>query len=115
MMHIDSYEFGKIIINGETYTTDVIILPDRVRDQWWRQQGHSLAIDDLKCIVDAKPTILIVGTGYMDGLRIPRVTHKYLANSNIEVIKKKTQEAVQLYNSLAKTEKNVVAALHLSC
>ena len=59
-MLIDAYNFGKIIINGEIYHTDVIVFPNRVRDEWWRQRGHQLLIEDLKCIIDADPEVLIV-------------------------------------------------------
>ena len=29
---IDSYQFGLIVVSGKKYTSDVIIFPDRVRD-----------------------------------------------------------------------------------
>jgi len=29
-MKIDSYSFGRIVIDGQVYTSDVIIYPDRV-------------------------------------------------------------------------------------
>jgi hypothetical protein len=114
-MLIEAYKFGKITISGETYHTDVLIFPNRVRDQWWRQQGHQLLIEDLKCIIAAEPEVLIVGTGYTGALCIPPKTHRYLTNANIEVIAKKTQDACPLFNSLISAGRNVVAALHLSC
>lgn len=33
-MKIDHYSFGKIIINGKTYPSDVIIYPDSVDSSW---------------------------------------------------------------------------------
>ncbi len=50
-MNIEHYSFGKIIINGKTYTSDVIIYPEKVDSSWWRKQGHSLYIDDLKDVI----------------------------------------------------------------
>ncbi|OQY18037.1 MAG: hypothetical protein B6I35_13630 [Anaerolineaceae bacterium 4572_32.2] len=44
---IESYRFGRIIIDGQTHSKDVIILPDRVIENWWRQEGHALHLDDL--------------------------------------------------------------------
>ena len=46
-MNISGYRFGKIDVGGRTYTSDVIITPERVIDGWWRQQGHALAVADL--------------------------------------------------------------------
>ena len=31
---IESYKFGEIVIDGTTYTSDVIIYPDNVDDKW---------------------------------------------------------------------------------
>ena len=45
---IDTYVFGRIEIDGCTYTSDVIILPTGVRDNWWRDEGHKLKPGDLK-------------------------------------------------------------------
>jgi hypothetical protein len=35
-MLIGPYEFGAIVINGKRYKSDVIVLPGRVIDGWWR-------------------------------------------------------------------------------
>lgn len=62
---IDSYEFGRIAVDGKNYTSDVIIFPDKVLDGWWRKNGHSLHLQDLKKVLEAepKPEVLVVGTG----------------------------------------------------
>jgi len=33
-MHISDYRFGRIVIDGKTYTSDVIVYPDRVDPSW---------------------------------------------------------------------------------
>ncbi|MFX1565611.1 MAG: Mth938-like domain-containing protein [Promethearchaeota archaeon] len=114
-MFIEEYEFGKIVINGETYHTDVLVFPDRVRDQWWRRKGHELTIEDLKCVVAARPEVLIVGTGYRGGLRIPNETKRQLESHHVQLIAKKTQEACSIFNSMIRAHRNVVLALHLTC
>ena len=47
MTRIDHYDFGRIVIDGREETRDLIILPDRVVRDWWRQEGHVLVVDDL--------------------------------------------------------------------
>ncbi|MBE0466287.1 MAG: hypothetical protein IBX71_03570 [Candidatus Desulforudis sp.] len=42
-MIINDYRFGQIVIDGEKYTSDVIILPECIIASWWRQDGHSVA------------------------------------------------------------------------
>ncbi|MEM1689081.1 MAG: Mth938-like domain-containing protein [Candidatus Hadarchaeales archaeon] len=113
-MKIESYEFGRIIIDGKTYTSDVLVFPDRVRDKWWRKEGHRLDVDDLEEILKFQPAVLIVGTGYSGCMEIPDSTKRYLEMKGIRLIEAKTGEAVKLYNSLSEKEK-VAAALHLTC
>jgi len=111
---IESYKFGEIIINGKKYNSDLIILKDRIYDNWWRKEGHNLCIDDLKKIIDKKPDILIIGTGSFGLMKVSLELINYLETNNIEVIIKKTKEACDEYNKLYQKE-NVVAAFHLTC
>ena len=111
---IESYRFGKIVIDGDTYQKDVIIFPEGVKPNWRREQGHSLSIEDLKDVIDAQPKILIVGTGTFGRMQIPPETLAQIEASGIEFIVRKTDKACKLYNQ-RKDEGKVVAALHLTC
>lgn len=113
-MNIEHYSFGKIIIDGKTYTSDVIIYPEKVDSSWWRKQGHSLYIDDLKDVIAEKPELLIVGTGNSGVMVVPQETVSYLKSKGIEVNIARTNEAVKLFNKFQK-EKRTIAALHLTC
>ena len=111
---IESYDFGRIVINGRKFTSDVLIFPDRVDGNWWRKEGHILDVDDVKEIVDAKPKVLVIGTGYSGLMKIRPETERYLNSSGIELIAAKTEKACKIYNELSKMRR-VVAALHLTC
>jgi hypothetical protein len=111
---IESYEFGRIVIEGKKYTTDVIIYPDHVQDNWWREEGHSLSPVDLWAVVQAKPEVLVVGTGHSGLMRVLPETEKYLREQGIRLIAERTTEAVRIYNQLCQST-TVVAALHLTC
>ncbi|HUU83229.1 MAG TPA: hypothetical protein VM243_06965 [Phycisphaerae bacterium] len=41
---VDSYEFGRIEIDGHTYTSDVIILRSGVRGNWHRDKNVGPAL-----------------------------------------------------------------------
>jgi hypothetical protein len=114
-MRIDEYSFGSITINGEEYTKDVIIFPEHVFSPWWREEGHSLSLKDLKEIIDSRPSLLIIGTGAHGIMKVPDKTIKELEKKEIEIIIEKTGEAVKLYNKRIQTNKNVIACLHLTC
>lgn len=114
-MRISNYEFGRIGIAGKTYTSDVIVAPEQVIDSWWRKAGHNLQIEDLDAIVNAKPDLLIIGTGYYGRMQVPLETKQYLEERGIRVLEAKTPDAVTEFNQLQKEYARIVAALHLTC
>ena len=114
-MHIDSYQFGKIVIDGVTYSSDLIILGDTVQPDWWRKQGHSLAVEDLHAVIVAKPAVLVVGCGASALMTVPGQTRYALQQNGIRLEAFDTYKAVQRFNELSKTGVNIAAALHLTC
>jgi len=113
-MKIEEYSFGRITINGRTYTHDVIIYPDRVDDSWRRKQGHRLDIDDVSDLLQAGPDLLIIGTGYNGVMAVPQETLAALSRRGLQVRVESTPRAVRLFNDAPK-DKTVIAALHLTC
>lgn len=111
-MRIDHYAFGNIVIDGRTYTKDVIIFPDRVLSPWWRKEGHLLQMEDLKEVVSAKPSHLVIGKGFSGIMDVPGEVIRSLEGSGIKISVAKTTEAVDIFNSLGGKK---IAALHLTC
>lgn len=114
-MDITEYRFGKIIVNGQTYTSDVIITPERVIDSWWRKEGHRLDKGDLDKIIDANPDCILVGTGYYGRITVPPETIDYLQAKNIRIEYAPTVAAIGKLGQLQKDYSRLVAALHLTC
>lgn len=114
-MHIDSYQFGKIVVDGVSYSSDIIILGDSVQSKWWRKQGHSLAVEDLESVITAKPSVLIVGCGASGLMKVPEETRQVLQEHNIQLEALDTRKAVQRFNELSQQGADVAAALHLTC
>jgi len=111
---IESYDFGRIVINGRRYTRDVIIFPKHVKDDWWRREGHKLSLEDLKEVFEAEPEVLVIGTGYNGFMRVPQDVRDYVKSRNIELIVENTRQACQTYNRLHQSKKTI-AAFHLTC
>ena len=112
---IDEYGFGYIIIDGKRYTNDVIVFPSRVESNWWRKQGHQLQVKDLEAPVKEKPEVLAIGTGYNGLMKISSKTVEFLRSEGVEPIIQKTRDACRTYNNLVKSQKKVIATLHLAC
>ena len=115
MPRIEHYEFGRIVIDGKSYSSDVIVYPERVDADWWREEGHRLSPVDLWEVVQFKPEILVVGTGYSGVMDVPQETLDYLRKQGIQVVVQRTSSAWKTYNRLAAEGRKVVAALHLTC
>ena len=116
-MKINDYSFGKITVDNKTYTSDVVMYPDKVDSKWWRKEGHYLQPADLTDIINAKPDILIIGTGASGVMKVPEETLKFVKSKGIEVHTDITSRAVGLFNKLVseKPNKKIIAALHLTC
>ena len=114
-MKIDSYKYGQIVVNGITYTSDIVIYHDRVDPHWSRHEEHRLIPADITDALNAQPDVLIIGTGYAGVLIVPKEIAAHIAAQGIEVLIEKTSKAVELYNSFQGTKKYAIAALHIAC
>ena len=112
---VESYRFGKIVINGQKYNKDLIVFPKEIKTNWWRKDGHSLCLEDLLVLEDIETNFLIVGIGSAGVMIVPSDVIQELNQKEIEVIVLKTPEAVEEYNRLAKEGKQVAGAFHLTC
>ena len=113
-MKIDSYSFGKIVIHGKEYNSDVIILADRVSSSWRRLKGHLLQLADISEILEYNPDTVIIGTGANGLMKIHPDVILELKNRNIELIDEKTKQAIEIYNQI-NPDGNVIMGLHLTC
>lgn len=112
---IQKYSFGSITVDGETYTSDVIVYRDRVQDKWLRNQGHSLCTEDITDILALKPDFLVVGCGRDGIMKVSDEIRKELEGDGIVLKSAPTDAAVAEYNKLVEEGKNVVGAFHLTC
>ena len=113
MPRLESYSFGRLVIDGNEHRRDVIVLPGRVVGNWWRRDGHSLQIEDLDEVLDELPGRLIVGCGAHGRLTPDPNALRALAERGIDVEVLRTDDAVRRYGRL--DEARTAAALHLTC
>lgn len=112
---IEEYDFGRIVVDGTIYTNDLLILGERIKENWWRKEGHALHISDIKdAIEEFMPEVVVIGTGYMGMMKVSSETRLYYQRKGIELLVEKTKKACELVNTLSKS-KRVLAGLHLTC
>ncbi len=113
MAKINSYSFGFMDVDGTAYTTDLIILPSGVLPNWWRKEGHLLALEDLEVVLKERPDVLVVGTGYDGRLRVAQEVKDALERAGIRLVVERTLSAWKTFNELR--EKKKAGAFHLTC
>ena len=112
-MTISDYNFGRVVVDGDEHTRDLIVLPGRVVPEWWRRDGHSLVLDDLEEVLDELPERLIVGCGAHGRLLPDPSVAEELARRGVEIEALPTAEAVRRYGE--SDPSRTAAALHLTC
>ena len=108
------HRFGEIIVDGKQYRRDLIILPDKIIKDWWRNTSHNLAPNDITAVLEAKPEVFIVGTGSFGRMNVAPETKSILEKMSINLIALPTKKAVDYYNNY-KDSQLTAAAFHLTC
>ncbi len=111
---IDSYVFGRMTISGKTYTSDLILFPDRILSSWWRKAGHRLCLEDLEEVFEQEFDVLVVGTGYFGLVKVEEEVLDYARSHGILFFIEKTKNAVEVFNDLC-AQKKIIGAFHLTC
>ncbi|MCD4719709.1 MAG: MTH938/NDUFAF3 family protein [Desulfobacula sp.] len=116
MPNIDAYQFGRMIINGKPFTTDLIILSSGiVIDNWIRKTGHFLEYNDIKALISAEPEDIIIGTGASGRMQVDENLLSLFDRLTINVDIDSNKRAVELYNQKIKINRKVGACFHLTC
>jgi uncharacterized protein len=105
-----AYGPGFVAVNSVRYESSLVVLPDRIVQDWNVQNFESLAQRDIDALALLKPELVLLGTG--DRLRFPdsRLLSS-LAAARIGAEVMDTRAACRTYNILAEEGRNVAAAL----
>jgi hypothetical protein len=114
-MRIEKTGFGKLVLGGRSYTSDLIIYPDgRVVEGWRRGRGHRLTLEDISDLVDSGPDVIVAGTGVF-GLMAPEPgLEERLLRLGIVFLPAKNRRAAEIFNQRAGSGR-AGACFHLTC
>lgn len=110
---IDSYSFGRIVVDGKEYRNDIKIIEGQVRPEWWRKEGHRLCLQDMQDALQSNPKIIVVGCGHDGVLKVAEEVRKYCEKKGIQLIELWTADAVKKYNEIEGP--GVAGLFHLTC
>ena len=112
---IESYSFGRVIVDGVEYNRDLIILPGRVIGNWWRIEGHRLRVEDISEVLGSDIEVLVVGRGAFGMMRVGDDVKRALEERGIKLFAERTERACEIFNEMMRMGKKTAAALHLTC
>jgi len=125
MVTIESYTFGKMMIQGRIFTSDLIIFPDqpgqpgqrenRIQANWIRKSGHVLESCDIKDLIMTNPELIIAGTGAHGRMVIDKALERDLKIAGIKLLALPTKEAVEAFNQCTNGKTATGACFHLTC
>ncbi len=102
------------MVDGQTYGSDVIILPDGVVGDWQRKEEHVLHPQDVKIVLKMAPEVVVIGQGSVKNMRVLPETEERLKARGIKVRAFKTAKACETYREL-RNQRKVAAVLHVTC
>ena len=95
---LSDYTFGQIKIDGKNYSSDLIISQGKVIPDWWRTEGHLLYLSDMEDVLNFKPQVLVIGTGFYGVMKIDNSLRTYCKDKEIVLAEFLTGKAVEYYN-----------------
>jgi hypothetical protein len=112
MVKINSFRFGSLTINNKTYDTDMVVSWDG--ELIPRESSHTISKEELMDMLVKGPEVILIGTGTAGCLKIDREIEDLAQGNNVEIVAKKTAEAVDEFNKKSRSKK-IVAMLHVTC
>lgn len=106
------YDIDYVAVNHQRYPASLIVLPDRIAEEWPPQSFAALEAAHFEAILEFRPEIVLLGTGSALRFPHPRLTEALIrAHIGVEVMD--TPAACRTYNILASEGRRVAAALIL--
>ena len=112
---IDKFSFGTITVDSQIYNSDIKIINGTVVPDWWRTSGHTVDVDDIQDILQAKPDIVVIGKGDPGQMRVTETLKEHTANHGITLIVENTSEARNTFNRLCREGRNIAGGFHVGC
>jgi hypothetical protein len=112
---ITEFSFGKIVVNGKTYTNDIKIVDGQVISEWWRRSGHRVEVEDFTDVLEAGPEVVVIGRGSPGLMKTSASLREKLATHHIVLIEKKTSKAIEVFNKIFQEGRKVAAGFHITC
>jgi hypothetical protein len=110
---ITHFSFGKIVVAGKRFESDIAISADGSVKNWHARINHAIHLRDLEALMKGPVTKLIIGVGTDKKCSVSAEIMNTASARQIEIHILDTFEAVKLFNASEKT--GLAACFHLTC
>ncbi len=115
MLKIEDYSFGRMVISGKTYSSDLKIYENEIIHPWWRRSGHVVEMGDVEDLLERGIETLIIGQGEPGMMKVSHSLKVKLKQRGIRLVELPTREAIRIFNQLNEEHPRVGAGFHLTC
>lgn len=120
MPHIDSTQFGEVIVDGISFH-QVLIIGDSIEERDYKKleelfnTSHEIGDWEMEKLLSNNPEIIIIGTGQNGAMELDKETIQKLQSKGAEIISDSTPKAIEIYNDQVKLGKRVNTLIHTTC
>ena len=123
MSHINSTQFGEVIIDDKKYH-QVLIVGDKAEERDCEKlkklfdTTHKIGDWEIEKLLKGNPQVIIIGTGQNGAMELDRETIQKLQSKGAKIISDITPKMIEIYNSqvrLGKLGKRINALIHTTC
>jgi len=107
---ITGYGEGWVAVNTGRYSKSLIVMPDKLIEDWEATDFDSLTVAHFERIAELKPEVVLLGTGNAHRFIHPRITRQ-LTDAGISIECMDTAAACRTYNILMSEGRHVAAVL----
>ncbi|MCL6500744.1 MAG: MTH938/NDUFAF3 family protein [Candidatus Pacearchaeota archaeon] len=118
MVKIDSTEFGKIVVDGKTYDSDItidakgIVAKRSNASERWYGTHHVICTEEIKDLLVSKPQVLVVGLGQFKACRLEQGAEKSCEKYGTKLVAEPTPKAIKIFNETAARKAGL---FHITC
>lgn len=109
---ISAYDENSVVINGSRFSQSLLLLPDSAHQFWEIHDFENLKKEDFLPVINAKPELLIIGTGVQQRFVAPKLMAELVAEK-IGIEYMNNQAACRTFNLLLAEGRRVALALFM--
>jgi uncharacterized protein len=110
---IHAYTDESVVVRGITFSSSLVIMPDRIISDWRPDCFQALDEADFTSLLELRPDLVVLGTGQQQRFPDPRL-YRALIEAGIGIEIMTTPAACRTYNILTSEGRRVIGALLFS-